>query len=131
MIYSQSAKYAIRALVYLGKVPQGKYYTAKKIGSHEDIPEQFLGKICQELSRHNLLKSRRGRGGGFQLNKRPSEITLLEVVEVVDGPDPLGQCMFGFGQCDSENPCPLHERWEPIRRRIRQFLKENTIHDLL
>lgn len=131
MIYSQASKYAIQALVYLASIPENQYQTIQKIAKARGIPEPFLAKIFQELAKKGLLESQKGRGGGFRLAKPPEEVALLEVVESVDGLDAFKACLFGFEECDSNNPCPLHHSWVQVRDQILNFLKKHSLAGLV
>ena len=74
MIYSRSAEYAIRALVRVAELSEGKFALVKDIASESDIPQHFLSKILQDLARVGLLRSSKGPGGGFRLAIAPEEI---------------------------------------------------------
>ena len=130
MIYSRSAEYAIRALVCLAAVPDGKYAMVKNIAEQEDIPSHFLAKILQQLARKGLLRSSKGPTGGFALRVDPKEIRLVDIVEVLDGLAPYQQCASGLSECSDEMPCPMHDSWTNLRSRIMDYLERNTIADL-
>ncbi len=131
MIYSQRSKYAIRALAQLASSDQDEYQTIKKITNQSDIPAQFLAKIFQKLVRDGLLKSKKGRGGGFKLASPPTEINLFQIMESVEGINSIYECEFGTGKCNDKDPCPLHESWVPIRNQVINFLKKNSLDSLI
>jgi Rrf2 family protein len=85
MIYSRSAEYAIRSLVYLARIPDGKFAMVRQIAEKERIPAHFLAKILQELTRKGLLRSSKGPSGGFALKVPARQIKLLNLVEALDG----------------------------------------------
>ena len=85
MIYSRSAEYAIRSFVYLARIPDGKFAMVQHIAEEEKIPAHFLAKILQQLTRKGLLRSNKGPTGGFSLRVPASQITLLDLVEALDG----------------------------------------------
>lgn len=90
MQLSQSVTYAIQALLLLAQRGEGEYISRGQLAAKGVMPERFLLEILRELVRHGILRSTRGGGGGFAL-ARPSEaISLLDVVEAVDGPLPAG-----------------------------------------
>ena len=76
MIYTETGKYAIRALLYLADAEGGRTVTASEIATAEDIPPYYLAKVLKDLSNAGILSSVRGRGGGFQLSRPSSEISV-------------------------------------------------------
>lgn len=130
MIYSRSAEYAIRAFVYLAQVPEGKYAMVKNIAEQSEIPTHFLAKILQQLARKGFLRSSKGPTGGFALRKSPDDITLLEIVDAIDGLAEYERCPSGMTECNDEAPCGMHESWKELRSRIIGYLEGTTISDV-
>lgn len=130
MLYSTSAAYAIKALTYLAKEQEQGYQTVGYIAQEIEAPKQFLGKIFQDLSKKGILQSQKGRGGGFKLSRDSNQISLLQVVRLIDGEDVFQTCPFNLDECDDQDYCPLHEDWNPIRSKIVEFLETKTIGDL-
>lgn len=130
MIYSRSAEYAIRAFVYLAQVPEGKYAMVKNIAEESEIPTHFLAKILQQLARKGFLRSSKGPTGGFALRKSPDDITLLEIVDAIDGLAEYERCPSGMTECNDEAPCGMHESWKELRSRIIGYLEGTTISDV-
>jgi Rrf2 family protein len=131
MIYSRSAEYAIRAFVHLAQVPEGRFAMVKNIAEEEDIPAHFLAKILQQLARKGLLRSSKGPTGGFSLRVDPAEISLMDIVDALDGMAPYQQCASGLAECSDEMPCSMHDSWVALRSRIMDYLGKNTIADLV
>jgi Rrf2 family protein len=130
MIHSSACEYAIRAMTYVADFEPGTRLLARDISAHERIPGPFLGKIFQTLVRAGLLKSSKGPGGGFSLAKDPQTIALYDIYQAIDGTTYLDACAVGLARCSDETPCPLHERWKPIRERIRQYLESTSLADM-
>jgi len=130
MIYSRSAEYAIRAFVYLAQVPEGKYAMVKNIAEEAEIPTHFLAKILQQLARKGFLRSSKGPTGGFALRRPPEDITLLEIVDAIDGLAEYERCPSGITECNDEAPCGMHESWKELRSRIIGYLEGTTISDV-
>ena len=82
------------------------------------------------MVRKSLLTSAKGRGGGFALARPPAKISLYDIVAVVDGIDGLESCAVGMAQCSDRQPCPMHQYWEPIRGKIKDFLVETTLQHM-
>ncbi len=131
MLYSRTAKYGIKALVYLTETADDDYKTVDFIAKRTDIPADFLGKIFQELAKRDLLQSQRGRGGGFRPARPGDEISLLEVVKSIDGDDVFDRCLFDTKKCGQGGTCPLHDDWVPIRKQLTSLLAEKTVGDLI
>ena len=130
MIHSSACEYAIRAMTYVAGFEPGTRLLARDISAHEKIPGPFLGKIFQTLVRAGLLKSSKGPGGGFALARDPETISLYDIYRAIDGTTYLEACAVGLARCSDEVPCPLHERWKPIRERIRNYLEATSLADM-
>ena len=130
MIYSRSAEYAIRAFVYLATVPDGKYAMVKQIAQESDIPSHFLAKILQQLARKGFLRSSKGPTGGFCLRQPAEELTLVEIVDSIDGLQEYHRCPGGMTECNDQQPCGLHDSWSVLRSRIMEYLEGTTIADV-
>ena len=130
MIYSRSAEYAIRAFVYLAQVPTGKYAMVKQIAEESDIPSHFLAKILQQLARQGFLRSSKGPTGGFSLRYAANDITLLQIVESIDGLADYQRCIGGMTECNDQMRCGMHDSWKALRSRIIEYLEGTTVEDL-
>jgi Rrf2 family protein len=130
MIQSTACEYAIRAMTYLAAFEPGQRVLARDVSAHEKVPGPFLGKIFQTLVRSNLLTSNKGPGGGFALARSARDIKLFDIYQAIDGTAYLDACAVGLARCSDETPCPLHDRWKPIRERIRQYLETTTLADM-
>ena len=129
---SNTSKYAIRAMIYLALNAGRETKTGiKKISGDLDIPAPFLAKILQLLAKHKLLASTKGPNGGFSLGKDPFKITLYEIVTVIDGSDIFDKCLISMRTCHEENiPCPMHTKYEPIRKEIKQLFQLQDLGNL-
>lgn len=129
---SNTSKYAIRAMVYLAMHnKKGVWIGIKRISADLGIPSPFLAKILQVLAKHKLLISTKGPNGGFSLGKEPETICLFDIVTIIDGKDIFEQCLISLRPCHEEDtPCPVHDRYEPIRKSTIQLFKEQTIDSL-
>jgi len=129
-VIRRNTDYALRALVYLAMEPQA-VRTAAEISSSQDIPLEFLQKVLQKCVRAGLVISHRGPQGGFSLAKDPREVTVLDVVEIVQGPLTMNQCFVGAKGCLRAETCPLKGRWSKIEADVSQFLRGVTLYDLV
>jgi Rrf2 family protein len=133
MIYTGSAKYAVRAMVRLAiEDGDGQPFSAAGVAEAEGIPPFYLAKVLQDLGRAGLLKSARGRGGGFYLSRPAEEITLLEVVSAVEDPRRLEkECVLGIEECNDDAPCPMHDTWKEFRDNALEALTTLTVARLV
>lgn len=131
MVYSRSTEYAIRAFVYLARVPEGKYAMVKQIAAQENIPAHFLAKILQQLVHKGLLRSSKGPTGGFCLRIPAGDIHLMQLVKALDGLADYHKCVSGLSACSDEAPCAMHDSWQSLRSRIIDYLETTTIADLV
>jgi len=111
MQITRQADYAVRAVYYLTQLePDGRAATSK-IAKKQHIPASFLAKIVSQLSVAGLLKTSRGARGGVSLARKPKDITLLDVVEAIDGPIKLNECVGDGSQCFFTEECPMKPVW--------------------
>ena len=130
MIYSRSAEYAIRSLVHLAALAEGDYAMVKNIAAETAIPPHFLAKILQDLVRDGFLQSSKGPHGGFRLRVPPRELSMLKVVEAMDGAARYQRCIGGSPECTDHAPCGMHDSWVALRSRIIDYLEGTSIADL-
>ena len=133
---SNTCKYAVRALIYLGKYSaDGTKIGIKKISTDLAIPTPFLSKILQNLVKQNVLVSTKGPNGGFGIGQKTTDISLYDIVRIIDGEDFFKNCLIGLQPCstheNNEKPCPIHSRFSPIRAQLIQFYQETTISEIL
>lgn len=129
-MFSRSAEYAVRAMVFLAGQPSGKLTGAREISDSEQIPAPFLWKILQNLARQKLIRSFKGVRGGYELARPAADITLENIVQATDGGNLVEGCVLGLSECSEENPCPLHSSWKEVRAKLTEMLEETTLADL-
>ncbi len=127
MLFSKTTGYAIRALVYLARQEEACLCGLQEIAEEEDIPSAYLGKILGDLRKHRLLHSVKGINGGYELLKSPKEITLWDVVFIMDPLTNCDTCILGLNSCDDGNPCALHGSWLPVKGELINMLQTKTI----
>ena len=133
---SNSCRYGIRAVIYLASQPLSNGKTGiKKISNDLNLPTPFLAKILQQLAKQKILSSSKGPHGGFSLLKDPHKITLLDVVNTIDGSDTFTGCIMHNGTCEGVEKdkirCPLHEDYEKPRRELIKLFSNRTIYELV
>ncbi len=130
-MFSASCHYGLQAMFYIAlHSSSDKNVELTEIAREQDIPKHFLSKILQLLVREKLLYSMKGPTGGFRLTRAPDEITLIEIVDAIDGLDIFHQCGIGFKSCDDQNPCPIHHDYKVIRERVNNLFSTKTLEAL-
>lgn len=127
-MFSKACEYAIRAMLFIAqKSEPGNKTGIKEISKGIDAPEFFLAKILQDLSRKGIVQSIKGPNGGFYLDNSAMKNTLADVVRAVDGDKLFTGCGLGLKICSEKNPCPLHDEFKIIRKKIQQMLESATV----
>jgi Rrf2 family protein len=111
MQITRQADYAIRAVRYLSGLETGKRAATSKVAADQRIPPSFLAKIISQLSIAGLLTTSRGARGGVSLARPSKDISLLDVVEAIDGPIYLNECVADSKACTFDDDCPLKPIW--------------------
>ncbi len=131
---SNTCKYGIRAMIYMAvHEKEDEKIGIKKISEELNLPGPFLGKIMQSLAKHKILNSIKGPNGGFSLAKQASQISLYDIVEIIDGTDVFDDCLIGVKICEN-NPeyaklCPFMKKSHKVREKLKETFKEQTIGD--
>lgn len=114
----------------LARRPRGAVVMIDEVSREEDIPKSFLGKIFQSLSRAGLVQSVRGTGGGFTLAKAPEEITILAIIEGVEGPIALQRCLEEKPDCVHVGHCALCGLFAEAQDRLRETLARTSLAEM-
>jgi len=130
MQITRSEEYALKGLIFLASQPREKLALVSEISKAQKIPETYLAKIFQRLSKVGLLRSARGLNGGFSLGRPASQITMKHVIEALEGPIALNRCLIQKGECEEEDCCPLHDVLGEAQERFLEVLDRTTMEDL-
>jgi Rrf2 family protein len=128
---SQTAEYALRAVLALAAEPDGRPLGAARLAGMLQIPQNYLSKTLHQLARAGVLESNRGKLGGFRLARPAGRVTLLEVVTLFDDLSARRVCLLGRSVCSDHAPCTAHRRWKAVTDQTAQFLGETTLADLM
>jgi Rrf2 family iron-sulfur cluster assembly transcriptional regulator len=118
---SRPCTYAIRALTYLAMQPPGKLTGSREISDSEGVPNSFLCKILLDLRRKRLLRSYKGTGGGYELALPPDKISLLMIVEAIEGEVSFSGCILEDKECS----------WLKLKNQLVSFLETQTLEGLV
>ncbi len=131
MQLSRKADYGLRLVLELARIyPKGRLATYE-VAKRQAIPEPFLAKIVAELARSGIVISKRGSGGGVFLARPPEEVSLLEVIEALDGPIAFAPCRDNPYLCCWAGQCILEEVLNEATRTVEAFLRNTTFADVL
>ncbi len=130
-MFNKETEYAIRALVYIQhQNMSGRRPGIMEITQEIEAPQFFTAKILQRLVRQGFMQSIKGKGGGFYFEQEKPEVTLRDLVFATEGTNTFSDCGFGLKHCNETNPCPLHNRYVPIRDAYNRLIREETIQSL-
>ena len=130
MTLSKTTEYALRTLAFMARSPKVTYSSAslhKALG----IPAKYLQRLLTDLTKQGLIRSGRGRNGGYQLCRSSRKIFLSEIIEAVEGLEREATCFFGFGQCPLDNRCAMHDVWARSHERLIRTLSKTRLADLI
>lgn len=125
MVINQATDYALRIILFLAKQEEGQVVEASVIRAAELVPERFLFKIMRSLVKAGIVKSFRGKKGGFILGRNAEDITIYDVIEAIEGPIILNRCLTDTGQCnkDAAGYCVIHRELAKLRNELVDRLK--------
>jgi len=127
---NRETDYACRVILHLAMHPPGYRTTAREIADLQLIPQSLIRRVVRQLSSAQLLRTTRGTGGGIVLARDPSEISLLDVVEAIEGPLVLNECTVNPRFCPLMRTCSIHEAWVRAKEVLIQQLRNTTFDKL-
>ncbi|HJW84790.1 MAG TPA: Rrf2 family transcriptional regulator [Anaerolineae bacterium] len=130
MQISKEADYALRAVLYLSRLGDSHQVATSKIAAEQHIPSSFLAKIVSRLSSAGIIRTSRGAHGGVSLARPGQKISVLEVVEAIDGPIALNACVIHAGECTLDSTCTLHDIFCQAQETLVGQLKRTTFDQL-
>lgn len=128
---SATSEHALRALVQLARLPAGASALGRNLAEAADIPPNYLSKILLTLRNAGIVETTRGHGGGYRLSKLPSDIRLIDVIELFEGIRSRPGCLLGEKHdCSDHTPCSAHAMWKEVKQAYLSFLESNSIADI-
>jgi Rrf2 family protein len=124
---SRRADYAVRMLLTLAAAPPGATLPAAELSAQTAVPVSLAHKITQDLARAGLVRSTPGPAGGAELARPAEAISLLDILEAMEGPLCLNLCLMGPGTCPRDGTCPAHTAWAHIQNVLRQELAAQSL----
>ncbi len=130
MRLSQRADYAMRMMVDLACMSNDQRTTIGEIAQRQDVPEPFMAKIASQAAVAGLTVTQRGTGGGLALGQPADGITMLQIVEAIDGPLAFNKCTFEPSRCPRFNECAMHPIWEKAQQQFKELLSNTLLSDI-
>jgi Rrf2 family protein len=128
---STKSRYGIRALVELAVHSDGSPMSLKELSSGQDISKKYLENIFRMLHKNGIVRSVRGAKGGYLLGCQPAELTVLAIMDAIDGPVQLMDCINDSSVCGKTRDCFTREMWVELEEHIKEFLAGKTLKDLI
>ena len=130
MKLSTRGRYGARALVELAKIHGQGPLSLKEIASRQNIPLKYLEQIAMVLKDAGIVKSVRGPSGGYELSKSPGDLTLLEIIEVLEGSMSFVRCVKDPNSCSQVESCAFNDLWKRVAQETRKILRSVTLADM-
>lgn len=131
MEISHTTDYAVRAVLHLAiHGPEGRVRAAD-IAAEQAIPPDYLPKVLRTLARAGIVAGSPGRSGGVRLLRSPERLTILQIVEAMEGPVILNRCLSRRGECPRDSFCPVHPIWRAAQTNLIRTLRDATVASLL
>ncbi len=131
MQITRAGEYAVLGLMSLARHTPGQMSMIEEVSREEKIPKSFLSKIFQNLAKAGLVRSVRGAGGGFVLAKQPDEITVLAIIEAIEGKIAFQRCRQEKAECEHVGGCALCGLFEQAQDGLKDVLVRTTLSDLI
>jgi len=131
MQITRQADYALRAILYLSELEPNQRAATSHIAEQQHIPPSFLAKIISQLAIAGLIKTARGAKGGVELARAPEAISVLEVVEAIDGPISLNECSAQPDGCPFGEKCPIRPIWCETQHELVMRLRDTSFGQLI
>jgi Rrf2 family protein len=130
MTLSKTTEYALRVLSFMSLNPE-KMYSSYYLHRHLKIPKKYLQRLLTDLSKSGLIRSNRGRNGGYVFAKKIDSIYISDIIDAVEGFSHEPGCFLGFKKCALENPCAMHDFWASTQKSLIHTLSSTRLVDLI
>lgn len=129
---TRKVEYALIGISHIAAQPAGTVVTVREVAEHYNIPSKLLAKIFHELKGAHLLRSHQGKNGGYSMALVPGEVTLAQVVDVIEGRSEVVICFDSEGyHCPQHENCNIVKPMEQLNARLRGFLESVTLQDFV
>lgn len=130
MTLSRTTEYALRALAFMARSPE-EIHSNASLHRELRIPAKYLQRILTGFAKQGIIRSIRGRNGGYQLKRGSGDIFLSQVIDAVEGFQTQPACILGFDNCPLDNPCAMHDTWARTHLEMVTVLSKTRLSDLM
>ena len=135
LLSQKKTGYGLIALTHLAKLSKGKVASAREIAQTYNIPQSLLMNVLKELAAAGFVESIRGAKGGYKLLQEPRDIDFVSLMETLEGPMKLAECVtsevLGISTCKLMDNCPIFDPVHRVHRKMRDFLSHVTLEDII
>lgn len=129
---STKVDYGLLIMLDLARVYTNQEYLAlSEIANRHEISEKYLSQLIMPLKQAQLVISKEGKNGGYKLSKASQDITLLHIIEALDGPVQIVRCMDAVKDCPADHQCKVQPVWKQLNKDIIHLLQNKTLQDFL
>jgi Rrf2 family transcriptional regulator, iron-sulfur cluster assembly transcription factor len=128
---TRGADYGARGMVRLAKMAPSAVVLVSDIAAAEGLPESYLAKIFQDLTKGGIVRSHRGAKGGFSLARPAEQITLRQIIEAIEGPIALNRCLAPWEGCECMGTCSMYPVLARAQEQLLNMLDDTTLRDLV
>lgn len=128
---SKQTDYGIVLLSYLAIDSREFLFTARELAQETKVPLPMVSKVLKALTREGLLESHRGVRGGYTLARSPGDISLYEIINAMEGPVAMTECLSAPGDCRHEGACPIQTNWQKINQLVYRALESISLEDMV
>jgi len=126
-LIKRNTGYGLRALIHMAANRDVDAFTAEELAEVADTSTDFMHKIMRALRDAEIVTARRGPSGGFSFEREPDGVTVLDVVNAIQGPFKVNRCVIGLGVCPRSGACPLRPTWLSVQKELEAGLGAQTI----
>ncbi len=130
MKISRKVDYALRAIIFLANQPRSEIYLISDISTATGVSKSFMAKILKELSIRGFVKGQKGAHGGYRLCASPEQISFKDVIEAIDGPIEINECIPNSTLCARNGSCEMYHIWNQAYKAMSDIFEQTKISDL-
>lgn len=131
MKISTKGRYGVRILLDLALHDSAVPRQIRDIAISQQISEKYISRLIIALRRAKMIRSIRGAKGGYRISRNPESVTLLDIIEVMEGPLSIVDCVRSPGKCARSCDCPTRQVWDKLTADIRQTMQKITLQDII
>lgn len=130
MTFTKTTEYALKTLSFMA-TDEKKMFSSEELHQKLKVPKKYLQRLLTDLSKSGLIKSIRGRNGGYIFARSIKKIFLSEIIDSVEGFKHTPSCLFGLNECALDNPCAIHDLWSTSQMGLIKALSSTRLADLI